>query len=128
MRSSIQKAVEDGKIMVSVEINKEIRRAVDTGKVLFGWRSTERNILKGNGKLVIISANAPVAITEKAAHLAKVSELQVFGFNGTAKELGSVCGKPFVASIMLVQDEGKSKVLEMLEEKGKEKKTKGKRR
>ena len=105
--------------MVSIEINKEIRRAVDTGKVIFGWRSTERNILKGNGKLVILSANAPKPITEKAGHLARVSELQIFDFKGTASELGSVCGKPFVVSIMLVQDEGKSKVLELLEQGGK---------
>lgn len=103
--------------MVSVDNNKEIRRAVDTGKVLFGWRSTERNVLKGNGKLVILSANAPKQTAEKAMHLAAVAKMPVFDFPGTGQELGSVCGKPFVASIMLVQDTGKSKVLEIVGEK-----------
>lgn len=102
--------------MVSIEANKEIRRAVDTGTIQFGYKSTERNVLKGNGKLVILSANAPKQAVEKTRHFAKVSEIPVFDFNGTAKELGSVCGKPFVVSVMLVQDTGKSKVLEIIEE------------
>ena len=41
-----------------VEAGKELRRAVDTGKVIFGKRGTEKSILKGDCKLVIISGNA----------------------------------------------------------------------
>jgi large subunit ribosomal protein L30e len=111
--------------MATIETSKEIRRAVDTGKIQFGYNSTERNVLKGNGKLVILSANAPTKMSEKSRHIAKVSEIPVFDFNGTSKELGSVCGKPFVVSIMLVQDEGKSKVLDIIQET---KKVTGKRK
>ncbi len=114
--------------MVSVDVNKEIRRAVDTGKVVLGWRSSERNILNKNCRLVILSLNTPKQIAEKARHLAKVSELPVFDFNGTSQELGSVCGKPFVVSVLLVQDVGKSKVLDVLEETPKQTAKKRKQR
>ncbi|MBU0662500.1 50S ribosomal protein L30e [Candidatus Micrarchaeota archaeon] len=92
---------------------REIRRAVDTGEVVFGEKQSEKSILKGEGELIIISANTPVRVKERAEGQARVSGMPIYGFAGSARELGAVCGKPFVVSVMAVKNAGKSKVLEL---------------
>ncbi|MFA5357966.1 MAG: 50S ribosomal protein L30e [archaeon] len=98
-----------------MEVNKEIRRAVDTGKIAFGQRQCLKNLAKGIGELVIVSETLPVNEKEKIAHIAKIENKKFYVFGGNGQALGSVCGKPFVVSTMLVLDAGKSKVLEAAE-------------
>jgi len=96
-----------------MDVNIEIRRAVDTGKVDFGEKQTEKNILKGNGELIIISSNAKKLLKERLEHYSKLSEIPFYKFPGTSNELGSVCGKPFAVSVMTVLNKGKSKIIEI---------------
>jgi large subunit ribosomal protein L30e len=99
---------------MNIDITKEIRRAVDTGKVQFGEKQTEKSVLNGIGELIIVSSNVPTAKKEKTQHFAKLAEVQYFEFDGTGKKLGSVCGKPFMVSMMLIEDAGKSNILKTL--------------
>ena len=96
-----------------MDANIEIRRAVDTGKVLFGTRESEYSLKMGEGQVLILPQNTPILNVEKLSHLASLSNVPVYRFNGTALELGSVCGKPFVISSLLVLDQGKSKASEL---------------
>ncbi len=100
--------------MRMIDAKKEIRRAVDTGKVSFGLRQSEKSILTGNAKLVVLSANTVLRAKEKILQLGKVAGSDVYEFKGTASSLGSVCGKPFVVSAMVVEDVGKSKVMNLV--------------
>ncbi|MEW6295389.1 MAG: 50S ribosomal protein L30e [Candidatus Diapherotrites archaeon] len=97
--------------MVEIDVNKEIRRAVDTGKVIFGSRQSNKNILKGNGELIILSQNISRLLKEKLTGLAKISEIPFYEFKGTSLELGAVCGKPYPVSVMTITNAGKSKIL-----------------
>lgn len=96
-----------------MDANIEIRRAVDTGKVLFGTRESEYTLKTGEGQILILPQNTPILNVEKLTHLASLTNVPVYRFNGTALELGSVCGKPFVISSLLVLDQGKSKASEL---------------
>jgi large subunit ribosomal protein L30e len=98
---------------MSMDIPKEIRRAVDTGTVSFGYRNAEKNILKGKGEIVIISRNCPQRLSERIRHYSQIAGIPFFEFEGSALELGSICGKPFMVSTLLVLDKGKSKVLDL---------------
>jgi large subunit ribosomal protein L30e len=93
----------------------EIRRAVDTGKVLFGLRESELNVLKGNGKMLVVSSNLDPKKMESLRHVAGLSKIPFHVFEGDSIQLGSVCGKPFAVSALLVQDTGKSKVTDLAE-------------
>lgn len=101
-----------------MDASKEIRRAADTGRVFYGYRQTERSVLKGDGKLVIVSRNLPCEQEERLRHIAALSGIPVYAFEGTALQLGSVCGKPFPVSVMLVADAGKSAVDALAEKEG----------
>ncbi len=96
-----------------MDANIEIRRAVDTGKVLFGTRESEYSLKMGEGMVLILPQNTPSLSIEKLTHLASLSNVTVYRFHGTALELGSVCGKPFVISSLLILDQGKSKASEL---------------
>ncbi|MFA5931003.1 MAG: 50S ribosomal protein L30e [archaeon] len=98
---------------MSVEANKEIRRAVDTGKVSFGYKQAKKNLLSGNGEMVIVSKNLPKNEKETLKQIANVESKKFYEYDDTGLVLGSVCGKPFVISVMLILEAGKSKILEI---------------
>ncbi|MBS3057344.1 MAG: 50S ribosomal protein L30e [Candidatus Diapherotrites archaeon] len=100
-----------------IDANREIRKAVDTGSVSFGEKQAEKNILKGDAQLVIISNNLSKLLREKISHLANVSQIPLYEFSGSGMELGAVCGKPFVISTMAIQNIGKSKILSYIHKK-----------
>ena len=99
--------------MAKVDASREIRRAVDTGKVGFGTKNSEKSLKNGSAKLIIVAGNTPKLVKEKLAALAEISNIPHYEFGGSGVELGSVCGKPFTVSAMVVRDAGKSKVLEI---------------
>ncbi len=98
--------------MAAMDVNKEIRRAVDTGKVIFGEKQTKKLLLAGEGELVIVSKNMPLNDKETIKQIANVESKKYFEYADNGLVLGSVCGKPFTISAMLVLDTGKSKVME----------------
>lgn len=103
--------------MTEVDVTREIRRAVDTGKVVFGVRQTEKSILEGKAKLIVTAKNAPLAQKEKILHKAGLSEVHIIEANESGLELGSVCGKPFSVSVMAVEDTGKSSLKALMNKK-----------
>ncbi|MCR4335616.1 MAG: 50S ribosomal protein L30e [archaeon] len=99
--------------MAKVDVSKEIRRAVDTGKVIFGTKNSEKSLKNGSGRLIIIANNVPTLAKEKLVSFAEIGKTPYHVFEGNGLELGSVCGKPFTISTMVILDSGKSKVLEI---------------
>lgn len=96
-----------------MDTNKEIRRAVDTGKVSFGYKTCQKNLLQGEGEMIIISNNLPKNDREVLQHLAKVEGKKFLEYPENGLTLGSVCGKPFVVSAMIIIDAGKSSILDL---------------
>ncbi|MFA6065481.1 MAG: 50S ribosomal protein L30e [archaeon] len=98
--------------MVAVDLNKEIRRAVDTGKVIFGYDQSQKKLLSGEGELLIVCKNMQKNDKETIKQIANVESKKYYEYPENGLVLGSVCGKPFVVSALLVLDAGKSKVME----------------
>lgn len=96
-----------------MDVEKSIRLAVDTGKVVLGEKETLRAVQNKEVKLVIASANCrPESKKTLDAH-SKLSEIKVFDFEGSGVDLGSICGKPFVVSMLGVADAGDSNIFEV---------------
>ena len=98
-----------------MDIERGIRVAVDTGKVILGSKKTIQAIKLGNGELVVIAENTPKNTKEDIEIYAKLSDIPVYTFEGSSVELGSVCGKPFTVSALIVQEPGDSNILELKE-------------
>ncbi|WP_461436254.1 50S ribosomal protein L30e [Methanosphaera sp.] len=98
-----------------MDIERGIRVAVDTGKVILGSNKSIQAIKLGNGELVVMAANAPKNLKEDVEIYSKLSEMPVHIFDGSSVDLGSICGKPFTVSVLVVQEPGDSNILELKE-------------
>ncbi|MFN3909933.1 MAG: 50S ribosomal protein L30e [Candidatus Anstonellaceae archaeon] len=96
------------------EINKAIRLCIDSGKVKFGLKTATKHALIGKGKLIILSSSAPMEKVQDIKRYAKLSNLPVYLSSLNSKELGSLCGKPFLVSAILIESVGNSKILELV--------------
>jgi large subunit ribosomal protein L30e len=82
---------------------KELRDALKENKVIIGSKKTIKYLKLGNVKLIILANNCPENIKKDIEHYAKLSEVKIENFDGTAKQLGIFCGKPFaIASLAIV--------------------------
>ncbi|NUN11812.1 50S ribosomal protein L30e [Candidatus Micrarchaeota archaeon] len=95
-----------------MDLNKSIRLAVDSGKVVLGLDKAKKIALNGDAKLIIYSKNCPGA--QDLKHYCDLSGVSLLEFQGTSVELGAVCGKPFSVSVLCVQEAGDSDVLSVV--------------
>jgi large subunit ribosomal protein L30e len=96
-----------------MDANKEIRRAIDTGKNVLGFKETEKESMLGKTKMIIIAKNIETNKKEKLENYSQIGKIPIYYFNGTAKELGAICGKPFHINTLAVINEGKSNILKL---------------
>ena len=98
-----------------VDVNKEIEKAVKTGRVFFGCNSAVKNALEGKAKLIILAENCPEKMRRKIERYSKLSNIPILIYNGSGRELGKVCDKPFTVSALSIREFGDSKIIEALE-------------
>jgi large subunit ribosomal protein L30e len=94
-----------------LDINREIRQAVDTGKVILGSDKSVKSVKLGQAKLVILASNCPDAVRSDVEHYAKLANVQIYFYEGDSTALGLVCGKPFLVSVVAVLEPGSSGIL-----------------
>lgn len=93
---------------------KSIRLVVETGKVSFGYNKSLKGVKEGKPKLVIVSDNIPKIHLNELNHFALDSKIHIYVFPGSSKDLASVCGKPFLVSVLSVFEEGNSNIMELV--------------
>ena len=98
-----------------VDINKQIRMAVKTGKVDFGSKTALSSAGSAKAKLVILANNCSKPTREEILYQAGQSEVPVYIFQGSSLDLGALCEKPFPVSALIVREPGDSEVLKLAE-------------
>jgi large subunit ribosomal protein L30e len=97
------------------EINKAIRTCVDSGKVEFGLDTCLKKALNGKGKMIILSSSAPQDKASDIVRYAKLSNILVYKSSLNSRDLGSLCGKPFLVSGIWIENFGNSKIYELVQ-------------
>jgi len=97
-----------------ISLDDEMKRAISTGKVLLGSRSILREVRLGRAELVMISSNCPQNLKEKVMRLAGLSKIPVIQHSKTGVDLGTLCGKPFIVSGIVIKDTGDSRILSLV--------------
>ena len=100
-----------------VDINKQIRMVVKTGKVGFGAKDALASTGSARAKMIILAKNCREAEREDILHSAEQSEMPIYVFPGSSLDLGAVCEKPFPVSVIVVREAGDSEVLKLVAEK-----------
>jgi len=97
-----------------MDVHREIRRAVDTGKVVIGTEQTHKEIYSEKIKLVIFADNCPKDIKREISYKSSLKKVPTYTVDLSSMKLGEVCGKPFPIAVLSVTDPGNSKVLEII--------------
>jgi len=94
-----------------VDIGREIRKAAETGKILYGTEQSLKAIRTGEAKLVIAASNTDEKTVKDIQYYCGLAGIRVHNYEGSSIELGTVCGKPFVISVVTVISPGESNLL-----------------
>ena len=95
-------------------VDQELRLALSTGKVQLGSKASVRELRRGRAKLAIVSSNCPGKVKDVIANYGKLSEIPVMEHPKDSIDLGTLCGKPFPVSAMVINDPGDSKILDLV--------------
>ena len=96
-----------------MDVERAIRVAVDTGKVYLGRKRTLGAVRNKEVKLVVVANNCPQDVKGDLLRYAELAGIPVYEYPGTSLELGAVCGKPYVVSMLGVVEAGDSDIFEL---------------
>jgi len=99
-----------------IDVVRELQTAVRTGKVVMGSREAVKQLVNGYAKLVIVASNIPENLRRDVERYCKLSGTPLYSFPGTSWDLGAVCNKPFMISVLAVLDPGESNILALADE------------
>lgn len=86
-----------------------IRSAVDSEEVVFGTKETLKAVLTGGVKFAVFASNCNMESRVDLGRYAKLTGAEIHEFEGSGVELGELCGKPFVISMLAVLGATESK-------------------
>ncbi len=98
------------------ELDAQIGLAVESGKVVMGFREGIKALLTGEPKAVIIALNAPTEMREQALHYAKLAEVPHLLYKEGSKKLGIAAGRPHPITLLVVLEEGSSHIVKVVED------------
>jgi len=95
------------------DVDLELRKAINTGKVYLGSKVAIREIRRGRAKMAILSSSCPKKIKNIINNLAELSNIKVIKHKKNSLDLGMLCGKPFPVSVIVINQQGDSKIFEV---------------
>jgi large subunit ribosomal protein L30e len=93
------------------DLARDIRLAVDTGKVALGYREVVKSISGSEAKAVVVASKGKKSMIEDIMHMCNVAGIRVIKFDEGSMELGIICGKPYSVNAIAIIDQGNSNIL-----------------
>jgi len=97
-----------------IDVNRQLKIALKTGKLEFGCKSAVNAAGFGKAQLIIIASNCPERFKSEILSNAKLSEIPMYVYSGTSLDLGEACEKPFVIAALVVKEQGDSDILKVV--------------
>lgn len=82
---------------------EDVQQAVKAKRALLGYRESIKFLKAGMPGKIVVAANAPDSVKKEIEHNAKLANVGVETFSGSSKELGVLCGKPFVVTVLTIK-------------------------
>jgi len=86
-----------------MKIEETIQDALKSQKAILGYRQSIKFIKADEPKLIVIAKNIPESMKKEIEHNVKVSDAKMEIFNGSSRDLGVICGKPYPVSIVVIK-------------------------
>jgi len=98
-----------------VDFTRELRVAIDTGKVVIGTKETLKQLRMGKPKMIILAANCPEEIRIEIEYFSKLAHVPVYVYPGSSLDLGQVCKRRHMVVALAILDPGDSNILGLVE-------------
>jgi large subunit ribosomal protein L30e len=86
---------------------EEVRTALKENKVILGSKRTIKYLKLGKAEMIVLANNCPEKVKKEVEHYIKLTGVKLKKFDGTAKQLGIFCGKPFSIAALAIKSEAK---------------------
>lgn len=100
-----------------MDVDRELKQAVSTGKVILGSDKTVKKLKAGETKLVVLASNCSDVTKADVRRYADVTGTPMYTYRGDSAKLGLACGKPFLVSAIAIINPGRSSILGLGESK-----------
>ncbi|AEB94147.1 MAG: 50S ribosomal protein L30e [Metallosphaera sp.] len=97
----------------SITFESEIKVLLKTGKVILGNKRSTKAMKLGKLKGLIIASTLRSDIRNDIMRYAHLGNIPVVEFKGSGWELGTLVGKPFLISVIGIEDTGDSQILKL---------------
>jgi len=88
--------------MAEKSINEQLKESIAAGNVTIGSKTIVKSIKTSKIEAVVLAKNCPESVKKDIAYYSKIGKIKVVEFEGTGKDLGTFCGKPFsIAAIAI---------------------------
>ena len=94
-----------------MDLGRNLKQCLNTGKILFGQRETMGACDKGDARLVIVAANCPEEFIGSMSD--SHPNIIVHRVGMVNRQLGAACAKPFPVRALCVIDPGQSELLSL---------------
>lgn len=104
----VEQTAAQEKVEKADAVMEELKAAIAKGNVIFGSRSVLKTLKLKSPKMIFIASNCLESVKNDINASAKISGVRVENFDGTGKQFGIFCGKPFaVASLAVLEGQKK---------------------
>jgi large subunit ribosomal protein L30e len=82
-----------------MKVEEIVKKALKENRIIFGYRESLKYIRNNIPEVVIIAKNAP----EKIRKVILNSNVKFIMFEGSSKELGTICGRPHPITTIVIR-------------------------
>ena len=97
------------------DIDTNIKVAYKTGSIVFGKKQVLRNLRENPFKMLIIANNCSQDLENHLNYYNSLlkNQLFIYRYKGSSWDLGLVCAKPYMISVIGIEDQGDSDLLSL---------------
>ena len=98
------------------DIDKNIKVAYKTGKIVYGKNQVLKHLRQDPFKMIIVANNCPIDLESQLDHYNSLMNDKVFihKYKGSSWDLGLACAKPYMISVIGVIKKGDSDLLSLI--------------
>lgn len=86
-----------------MNLNEMIQGASKTNNIIIGYKESRKFIKLNDAKAVVVAKNTPEKMRKEIEHNAGIAGVRLEVFEGTSKELGVICGRPYPVTVLVVK-------------------------
>lgn len=86
-----------------MSLAETIQDANKAKNLVIGYRESRKFLKLNDAKLIVVARNSPEKMKKEMEHNARISRVKVEEFEGSSKELGVLCGKPYPVCVLVVK-------------------------